>query len=136
MLIINCSNHPSDKWSEKQRRELIVWGINYFGAEESPIRDLPFPNVSPRLSRADVDALADELVRHIEGLAEEAKTDDVVLHIMGETSLVVSVCDSVSHRQDEPTIAVVCSTTEREVVEHDDGRKESVFRFVRIRRMA
>lgn len=50
-MFVNFTNHPSGSWGAAQRRAAQVYG---------EILDLPFPEVPPALSAAEVAALADE----------------------------------------------------------------------------
>ena len=55
-MFVNFTNHPSGSWSAAQRRAAQVYG---------EILDLPFPDVPPTLSTAEVAALADEWAARI-----------------------------------------------------------------------
>ena len=55
-MFVNFTNHPSGSWSAAQRRAAQVYG---------EILDLPFPDVPPTLSAAEVAALADEWAARI-----------------------------------------------------------------------
>lgn len=56
-MLVNCSNHPNEWWSEKQRREAVrQWG---------EITDVPFPNVDPYLTEAEVHQLAEQMKTEI-----------------------------------------------------------------------
>ncbi len=121
--IINLSNHPSEKWTEAQRDALLAYAAEQ-GISDAPIRDFPFPSVDPEADSSQVWAMAQDLWNEIDAM------DGVLVHCMGETSVLVAFC-----RQAGKT-PVVCSTTAREVVDLPDGRKESRFSFRRIRRIA
>ena len=82
-LFINLSNHPSDKWSEKQIKavkELV---------NDEPIVDIPFPQIEPEMSSEDVVLLAKEyFYKNILNVIYDVESTDeipdkVYLHIMG-----------------------------------------------------
>jgi len=109
LLVI--SNHPVDKWSDEQKAGWDV--IDY----------IPFPNISPTMSKNDVIDIADDLVERI---SQEFPEHTVT--IQGEFSLTCAVVSRLSNSGKEP----VFPTTERKVVEKD-GMKTSIFEFVKWR---
>ena len=120
-MFVNISNHPSSKWGEKQleaARDL---------AEGGGIVDIPFPNVPADAGTEEVQLLCEELQRKVSALGNARP---LTVHIMGETSLVVSL----SRILEGEKIPQVVSTTERSVVEKD-GVKTSVFSFKRFRKV-
>ena len=115
-IFINLSNHPSSGWSEEQLNAARAYG---------EIVDMPFPQVEPAATAADVHELAGELVAAILEYGEAA---DLTVHIMGEMTL----CYAVISRLQASGICCVASTTERFVTEVD-GKKVSEFHFVQFR---
>ena len=49
-MFLNFTNHPAAGWSAEQRRAALAYGV---------ILDLPFPDVPPECSTAEVAVLAD-----------------------------------------------------------------------------
>lgn len=118
-MLINLSNHPSSNWSQEQ----IETAKRFYG----DIVDLPFPNVDPAGNEEYIEALAGEYCKKVEELAAGK---DVTVHLMGEMALTLALVQ----RLQTQGIPCVAATTKRETVEYADGRKESVFKFVRFRK--
>ena len=113
-MLLNYSNHPSNKWGENQ----LTSARQKFGE----IIDIPFPYIDPHWDTAKVRQLAESELLRIKIMYSKA------IHIMGELTFVhifVELCRDIG-------IPCVASTTER-VVEEVDGKKVSVFRFVAFR---
>lgn len=117
-MFINLSNHHSSRWSAEQTEAARVFG---------EIIDMPFPIVNPDGDEDYITALADEYCRKIK---EKAAGQSVMVHLMGEMTLTFALVK----RLQVEGIACVAATTERIITELPDGRKESVFRFVRFRK--
>ena len=117
-MFINLSNHPSAHWSARQKA----------AAERlcGDIIDLPFPVVDPAGDEAYIAALADDYCRKV---LEMSGGKNVVVHLMGEMTLTFALVQRLCVH----SIPCVASTTERVTVEYADGRKESMFQFVRFR---
>lgn len=116
-VFINLSNHSSDKWTVKQMEAARVYG---------DVIDWPFPKIDASWDSADVYRLA---VSYFQRITEFAPADRVVVHIMGEMTFcftLVSMLKSNGYR-------CVASTSERRVVEKQDGVKEVTFDFERFR---
>ena len=114
-MFINLSNHPSDRWSEDQRKAAHSLA--------GYIQDLPFPQIDPNASRKDVERLALEYFEKIKKYA-------CPVHVMGESTFVyhfVKLCE-------QDGIPCYASTTKRVAMENPDGSKTSVFEFVQFRR--
>lgn len=118
-MLINLSNHPSAKWSAKQRDTAVL----LYGE----IIDLPFPVVDPARDETYIADLADEYCRQIVDLSDGMP---VTVHLMGEMTLTFALVQ----RLCADGFPCVASTTERVINETPDGRKESFFSFVRFRR--
>jgi len=125
-MIINVSNHPTDKWSSEQlqaARDLSGCGV---------VIDIPHPSVPAGANEQEVARLAwqvfDQIVaaqrRHQGGAC-----DSCIVHLMGEQGF-VDYLNQILRLRDVRTIY---STTSRAVVEQEDGTKVSRFRFVRFR---
>ena len=121
-ILINCSNHPSSKWSSEQRQ----------GWDE--IIDVPFPNVEPDWDTNDL--IYQETIRNLwKNIVDIVRTREevVYLYIAGEYTL----CYEVVMMATKWMIPIAIPTTKREVVEtkNEDGSttKTSKFEFVRWR---
>jgi len=127
-ILVNCSNHPSSKWTDEQKEG---WDV---------IVDIPFPNVSPywdTLDRAYLDTLDDLRKKIIIAFEDVRKTGEDVeeyLMLQGEFSLCYFLFREITG------VRFVVPTTERISTEETlpDGslRKTQVFRFVRWRIIA
>lgn len=114
-MFVNLTNHPSSAWSDGQRQAALQYG---------EIQDFPFPVIDPASPTKDVGTLADRTVEEIKRLDNAP-----VVHIMGEMTFTYAVVS----RLKALGITCVASTTERDTVIGSDGRKISVFKFVRFR---
>jgi chitinase len=120
-MLINFSNHPSAFWSAEQTEA----AEKQFGK----IVDLPFPAVNPAGDEDYIQALAEEFLQKVRGIAGLARNDgSVVIHIMGEQTFTTAMVRLLQ------TYGFTCvaSTTER-VAKEENGVKTSEFRFVMFR---
>ena len=117
-LFINLTNHPSDKWSDEQRKAALAYGM---------ILDFPFPVVDANADEKDIELQAQALVDKI------AAYKPAAVCCQGEMTLTFAVVS----RLKEMGIPVVAATSTRETVEEiaSDGttRKSVAFRFCRFR---
>lgn len=116
-MLLNLSNHPSDKWPENQKTAAAQFG---------KIFDIPFPNIPPDASSEEVNALAKNYLAKIQALASEGK---ITIHLMGE----LTFCFALVKLLKQEGITCIASTTERISVAAEDGTKTSQFRFVQFR---
>ena len=121
-MLINLSNHPSEKWSAEQ----LEAARKQFGE----IVDLAFPAVDPDGDEAYISELAESFTQKVLDLAGDASC--VVVHLMGEMTLTYALVQQLRSQH----IECVSRTTQRIVNTRPDGVKEAVFRFVRFRRYA
>lgn len=117
-MFINLSNHPSAKWLPEQTET----AVRSYG----DICDLPFPNIRPEASDAEVKDLANAYFRTIRQMAEPAKD---AIHVMGEMTFTFALVQLL--KADGYTC--VASTTRREVVETGLDTRIATFRFVQFR---
>lgn len=117
-MLINLSNHPSEKWSKEQ--------TDAANSQFGEILDMPFPQVNPEADENEIAVLADQYVEKIRTFAIERP---VTVHIMGEMTLTFAIIG----RLKSLDIPCVASTTQRLVKEMGDGHKDVVFQFVRFR---
>lgn len=137
---INLSNHPSNKWSEKQMNSALEM------ADE--IIDLPFPNINSdwdtvrythiidfdalirnkRAKRTDIDYGSDsaKIFRDFESYHSNENTIVMVMGEMCYTHYLVNLLQKEGY-------TVICSTTERNTVENEDGTKIVKFEFCKFR---
>ena len=117
-LFINFSNHPSDNWSNEQKRKAIEMA--------KQIVDVSFPDVSPEDSEEQVEKMAGQYVEQILRMKP-----DVVM-CQGEFTL----CYCVIQHLINQGIKVVAAVSRRETIERkvgDKTEKKSVFKFVGFR---
>ena len=132
-IFVNLSNHPSDKWSDKQLNAAKQMVNN------GPIIDIPFPQIDPEMTSDDVIGLAKEyFFKHILNAMYDFETHEacpIILHIMGEMCFTYNVVELAKNftEKDLENITCVASTTKRNVVEKEDGTKISTFEFVQFR---
>lgn len=120
-MLLNLSNHPSTKWGDKQRQTAIEKYGN--------IQDMPFPNVPPSATSADIQILANDYFQQIQVLAKAGNNQRFAVHIMGEMTLVFALVALLKGAN----ITCVASTSERNSVEHADGTKTIQFNFIQFR---
>ena len=119
IMLINLTNHPSSRWSEKQRTEAE--------AEYGEIVDLPFPVIDEAGDEKYIATLADEYLNKIVNLSD---MQSVVVHLMGEQTFSYALIKRLRERG----ITCVASTTKRIVKEEVPGKKsEVIFQFERFR---
>jgi hypothetical protein len=124
-MLINLSNHPSTKWSDKQKNIALE--------KYGEVLDLSFPAIAPDATIEKVLEMAEEFSNEcrkiFEQTGEEPNADSNAVHIMGEMTFTHNLVRYLSHNG----INAIASTTVREVTEKADGEKISVFRFVQFR---
>ncbi len=125
-MLINLTNHPSVKWSEKQKSEAIK--------KYKEIIDIQFPQIDPTATIEEVQEMAEKYVAEIIKKLNYADiqtfdTETNVVHIMGEMTFTHNVIRLLDHK----AISCVASTTKRTIVEEENGQKISVFEFVQFR---
>jgi hypothetical protein len=114
-MLLNLSNHPSDRWSEKQKNV----AIEQYGT----IKDLPFPNVPPEATSDEVLQLAEVYEAKIR------QANPTAVHLMGEMTFTFALVQKLK----TAGIPCVASTSQRETEELPDGTKKVRFQFVRFR---
>lgn len=118
IMLINLTNHPSVRWSDKQKAAAEEYG---------EVVDMSFPQVEASADEQFVKSLAKEYLEKIKKIVDD---NPVVVHVMGEMTFTYSL---VSLLKSEG-IVCVASTSERIVNEFENGKKEVVFQFNRFRR--
>ncbi len=62
-MFLNLTNHPHSNWGEKQTSSALAYG---------EIVDIPFPEISPHLSREGIKSLAQDYLTRIIALKPQA----------------------------------------------------------------
>ena len=113
LLVI--SNHPPEKWSDEQKKGWDM--IDY----------IPFPNVPPAFSFGEVVKMS---IPILEKIGEwKKKHESGKISVQGEFTLTSILMSAIRRRSGW---VFTFPTTER-VVEEEDGKKTSTFKFVRWR---
>lgn len=110
---INFSNHPSEKWDEKQ-----IKVSKHFGE----IADIAFPSVDPFSDEEDIERLADQYVEKI------LSYNPAAVMCQGEYTLCFKVVEKLKRNH----VRVMAACSKRNVIETEHG-KISTFHFVRYR---
>jgi len=120
-MLLNLSNHPFDKWDEKQRRIALE--------RFSSVEDIPFPEIDPMADTGDVASLASEYLLQCKAKLAEFEDKNNAVHISGEPCFLFQFVTLAKAQ----TITCVCSTTLR-LVTNEDNIKTSIFQFVQFRK--
>jgi hypothetical protein len=120
-MLINLSNHPSEKWSDLQLRAA--------SEQFCKVVDLPFPDISPDGDELYIEEIANDYFDKIESLSSKYGCKPTI-HLMGEMNFTCNLLVKLINAGYE----CVASTTRRETIERADGIRESTFRFVRFRK--
>lgn len=116
-IFLNITNHPVSEWSSEQVTDALKYG---------EIDEIPFPQVSPEASEAEIVSLAGECMSLI---TEKINGKVATVHIMGEMTLTFTIVK----RLQAIGVKCIASTTKRCVKVLDNGIKESTFNFVGFR---
>ncbi len=119
-MLINLSNHPSEKWTKRQREKAIK--------TYKSIVDVEFPQVSPHATTKQVIKKAERYFQKILKMLSQSKDNRNAVHLMGEFTFTFNLTLMLKKRN----ICVIASTTER-IVEEIDDKKIVTFKFVRFR---
>lgn len=119
-MLINLSNHPMDKWDSSQ-----LAAANRYGQ----IVDLPFPSVDPQATTGEIEKLAESFANKIFELFSSNSKSECAIHIMGE----LTFCFILVTKLQKAGIICLASTTQRQTIDHPNGSKISVFKFVQFR---
>lgn len=117
-MLINLTNHPSDKWTPQQ----ITKAMQQYGT----IVDIPFPIINPADDEQQISALADHYLHQVLAFSDK---EPITVHIMGEMTFTYALINRL-HKHGIPCIA---STTQRIVKEFSNGERITQFNFVRFR---
>lgn len=125
-MLINFTNHPSDRWTDDQKNS----AIELYGK----VKDLPFPPVPTGAGATEVIAMADGIIDKILEMKVESPETFAVM-AQGEFTLTYAVVS----RLKGMGITVVSAVSERvvtEQVENGEVRKTALFRFAGFREYA
>lgn len=111
-LLINLSNHPSDKWSEAQRNAADQYG---------EIVDLTFPQIG---ESADEESVAQEVNNYFKKIVDYTRDHDVTVHLMGEMTFTFALIN----RLQAMGITCIASATQR-IVEEIPGENKKITKF-------
>lgn len=125
-MLINLTNHPSEKWSEKQTQTAIK--------QYNSITDIQFPQIDPTATIEEVQKLAEQYVTEIKkklGYTDVLTFNNKinVVHIMGEMTFTHNVVRLLQQN----VITCLASTTKRSTIEEENGKKISIFEFIQFR---
>lgn len=127
-MLINFTNHPSDKWTDDQKN----CAIELYGE----LKDLPFPVVPTSAGAPEVIVMADGIIGNILRIKEESSAAEAfAVMAQGEFTLTYAVVS----RLKSMGITVVSAVSERvvtEQVENGEVRKTVIFRFAGFREYA
>lgn len=121
-MLINLSNHPSDKWPQKQ--------LNAAKRKFGKVFDIPFPHISPFATSIQVYNKAEKYLKEILSIIKNSTDKNNAVHLMGEFTFVVFLFELLKKKK----IPVVVSTTNR-LTEEKDGKKIVTFNFVKFREL-
>ena len=121
-VFVNVSNHPSDKWDEKQL------------SAAGNVLNVVFPNVPPEATEEEIEALATKVVEDVVSRLAAAgalTNEEKRVLVQGEFSLCNEIWKKLGAMGFQPVVA----TSERQSVDLGDGKKTTVFKFVQFRRI-
>ena len=127
-MLINFSNHPSDKWTDDQKNCAI--------ALYGEVKDLPFPVVPTGAGKTEIITMADNLIDRILAMKAEIQEEEAfAVMAQGEFTLTYAVVN----RLRKLGITALSAVTERistEEVVNGEVRKTAIFRFAGFREYA
>ena len=127
-MLVNFTNHPSEKWTADQKNS----AIRLYGG----VRDLPFPAVPANAGTPEIIAMADGVIDKILAIKEEnIDTETFAVMVQGEFTLTYAVVSRLRNRG----ITVLSAVTKRDSTEevvNGEVRKTAIFRFAGFREYA
>jgi len=117
---INLTNHPSNKWGEKQ----------ITACKGAVIVDIPFPNVASSMTSGNVKEMARDILIP---LMVEYNKEDTLFLVQGEMSLTYQLVSML--KTNDYKVVVACSERNTKEVVNEDGTttKVATFNFVQFR---
>lgn len=113
-VFLNISNHPSAEWEDAQRQAALACAPT--------ILDIAFPRVTPEADEGAVATLRDAILAQVPAGTTHAM-------VQGEFTLAFALVRELSSRG----ILCLAATTERDVIDLENGEMQRRFRFVRFR---
>lgn len=117
-ILINFSNHPSHLWLDEQLEAAKQYG---------EIIDMEFPIIDPKEDETYIKKLAKD---YYNSICNKYQEFDITVHIMGE----VTFCFYLINMLKACNINCIASSTNRNVVESENGMKHVKFKFEQFRR--
>ncbi len=120
-MLINLTNHPFKKWGEKQHQTTI-------NSYQSVV-DIPFPMIDAKATKKQIGVLALAYKKEIQTYLNDENKQNFAVHLMGEQTF----CYALITLLKKENIKVIASTTERNVIDLGDGKREIKFEFIQFR---
>ena len=122
--MINFSNHPYERWSDRQKDAARVYGDTV---------DMPFYAVPAKATEEDISEMSYGAVKDIEERINYSTDAEVAVMVQGEFTLTYAVVSTLLKRH----VRVISACSERRVTESVDNEgnpiKQVDFRFERFR---
>lgn len=118
-MLINLSNHPSEKWEAAQLEASSQYG---------EIIDIPFPNIPPECTAEEVRDLALLYLQKCENLIQPSGEESAI-HITGE----LTFCFALIQILLKKGYKCITTTSERDVWRDENGGKIVNFNFKHFR---
>lgn len=118
-MLINISNHPYARWQTAQREAAKAYG---------EVMDMPFPNVPPQATTAQVEIMAVGAINDILSMMQQHDNPTTTIHLMGEMTFTYILLNKLRAQG----IPCVASTTERSIT-MEGNLKKTIFKFIQFR---
>ena len=120
-MLLNISNHPCEKWQEKQTAAAeLAYG---------KIKDIPFPDISPMAESSEVKKLAETYYLQCKEILRSSNDKENAIHLMGEMTFTHHLVNLLQQQG----FQCIASTTSRLVKENPEGEKTVKFDFQKFR---
>lgn len=121
LMFINISNHPYEQWDSVQKEAAAQYG---------ECIDIPFPSVDEKGDEDYIATLADDYLLKVLKQIGKHNKKGITVHLMGEMTFSVALLERLKRNY----ILCVASTSQRQALEIGNGKKESVFKFLKFRK--
>ena len=121
LMFINISNHPYEQWDSDQKEAAAKYG---------ECIDIPFPSVDEKGDEDYIAKLADDYLLKVLKQIGKHNKKGITVHLMGEMTFSVALLERLKRNY----IQCVASTSQRQALEIGNGKKESVFKFMKFRK--
>ena len=142
-IFINLTNHPMDKWEDKQLKAARALVATHEELEVEMI-ELPLPHIDPNASHKQVKDLAAEYVQRVieivtyttpansaQQVAYKQKAVTAIL-VMGEMNFTYHFVNKIKLDSSD-CIRCFATTSNRNTVDNEDGTKSVKFEFTQFR---